>query len=274
MKTLIATAIAATLSFSALATESQNCALQFKDDLVIAPTSVQLQRADQSLWLINSDGQLWLDGKAVDTDANTQQALQQYQQGLRGQAQETVLLVADALQMASDAISRVVTQFGGDNSDVQQGIDKSLAKLRTNLDQLVIKNGDEIRINGSKLHNADAEFSKEFEQAVESSMSEMTGSMLVMVGQAMSRGEGNFEQRMEQFGKEMEQFGEELEADMESRGQALEKRGNSICQNLQQLDKLEQQIQAQVPAMTAFDLINTSKEGMQLSFKSDDGQTE
>ena len=274
MKTFIATAVAASLSFSAFATESQNCALQFKDDLVINSGSVQLQRANQSLWQINNNGQLWLDGKAVNTDANTQQALQQYQHGLRSQAQETVLLVADALQMASDAISRVITQFGGDISDAQQGIDHSLAKLRGNLDQLVIKNGDEIRINGSKLHNADAEFSKEFEQAVESSMSEMTGSMLVMVGQAMSRGEGNFEQRMEQFGKEMEQFGTELEADMESRGADLEKRGNSICQNLQQLDKLEQQIQQQVPAMTAFDLIDTSKEGMQLSFKSDDGQTE
>ena len=274
MKTLIATAVAASLSFSALASESQNCALQFKDDLVIAPTSVQLQRANQPLWLINSDGQLWLDGKAVNTDENTQQALQQYQHGLRSQAQETVLLVADAMQMASDAISRVVTQFGGDNSEAQAGIDKSLAKLRGNLDQLVVKNGEEIRINGSKLHNADTEFSKEFEQAVESSMSEMTGSMLVMVGQAMSRGEGNFEQRMEQFGKDMEKFGEELETDMQSRGDALEKRGNSICQNLQQLDKLEQQIQGQVPAMTAFDLIDTSKEGMQLSFKSDAGQTE
>ncbi|MCT6698008.1 YggN family protein [Rheinheimera sp. 4Y26] len=274
MKTLIATAIAASLSFSAFATDSQNCALQFKDDLVINPTSVQLQRADQSLWLINSEGQLFLDGKAVSTDANTQLALQQYQQGLRGQAQETALLVADALQMASEAISRVVTQFGGDNSDVQLGIDKSLAKLRGNIDQLVIKNGDEIRINGSKLHNADAEFSKEFEQAIESSMTEMTGSMLVMVGQAMSRGEGNFEQRMEQFGQEMEKFGQELEADMESRGAELEKRGNSICQNLQQLDQLEQQIQQQVPAMTAFDLINTSEKGLQLSFKSADGQTE
>lgn len=274
MKTLIATAVAASLSFSAFASESQNCALQFKDDLVINPSSVQLQRANQPLWQINSDGQLWLDGKAVATDVNTQQALQQYQQGLRGQAQETVLLVADALQMASDAISRVVTQFGGDNSEAQHGIDRSLAKLRGNLDQLVIKNGDEIRINGSKLHNADAEFSKEFEQAVENSMSEMTGSMLMMVGQAMSRGEGNFEQRMEQFGKEMEQFGTELEADMESRSADLEKRGNSICQNLQQLDKLEHQIQGQVPAMTAFDLIDTSKEGMQLSFKSSDGQTE
>lgn len=274
MKTLIATAIAASLSFSAFAVESQNCALQFKDDLVINPASVQLQRADQSLWLINSDGQLWLDGKAVTTDANTQQALQQYQQGLRGQAQETVLLVADALEMASDAISRVMTQFGSDNSGVQQGIDKSLAKLRGNLDQLVIKNGDEIRINGSKLHNADTEFSKEFEQAIESSMAEMTGSMLMMIGQAMSRGEGNFEQRMEQFGKEMEKFGEELEADMQSRGDALEQRGNAICQNLQQLDQLEQQIQQQVPAMTSYDLINTSEKGLQLSFKTSDGQTE
>ena len=56
MKTLIATAIPASLSFSAFASESQNCALQFKDDLVINSGSVQLQRANQSLWQINNDG--------------------------------------------------------------------------------------------------------------------------------------------------------------------------------------------------------------------------
>jgi hypothetical protein len=45
---------------------------------------------------------------------------------------------------------------------------------------------------------------------------------------------------------------------MNVRGDQLEARGQQICSSLQQLDGLEAQIQAKVPAMQQFDLIQVS----------------
>lgn len=272
MKTLIATALLTTLSVSA--TAADNCSLQFKDDLVIAPTSVHLERSQQQLWRINADGQLWLDNQKVSTDAKTTAALQQYQSGLRLQSKETLLLVGDAMQLASDAVGKVVAGFGVDNSQLQSSVDQVINNLKTKVDHLVISKGEEIRINGSQINQADGRLAAEFEQAMEQSIAQLTGAVMMTMGQAMMQGEGNFEQRMEKFGRKMETFGNEIEVEMESRSGVLEQRGKAICHNLQQLDALERQIQSAVPQMAAYDLIDTTREGIKNPLKNSAGQTE
>ena len=272
MKTLITTALFTALSLSA--TAADNCSLQFKDDLVITPNSVHLERAATQLWRINADGQLWLDNQKVRTDAKTTTALQQYQSGLRQQTQETVLLVGEALALASDAVGKVVAGFGVDNRQLQSSVDQALSGLKTKIDHLVIANGDEIRINGSNINQPDGQLAAEFEQAMQQSIAQLTGAVMMTMGQAMMQGEGTFEQRMEKFGRKMETFGNEIEVEMESRSDAIELRGKAICRNLQQLDGLERQIQAAVPQMAAYDLIDTTKAGIKNPLKNTAGQTE
>ncbi len=87
-------------------------------------------------------------------------------------------------------------------------------------------------------------------------MSEVAGNVLIMVGKAMAGGEGTFEQRMQAFETKMDKFGEDLDAEMNAKGDALEARGQQVCSQLQTLDSLEQQIQAQVPQMANFDVIS------------------
>ncbi len=253
--------IAATLfSSMALAHESDNnCSLELHDDLLIQGADVQLLRNETPLWRISDQGQLWINNQAVDTDAQTAALLQQYQAGLRSNAEDTVTLVADALGIASEALSRVMTQFDVDNGEAQANIDRALNKMRTNLDQIMLRSDNGIRINGSKMAGIDNGFDAEMSQAIEESVAEITGNALMLVGKAMSSGEGNFEQRMEAFGQKMDKFGDELEADMQVRGEQLEARGQQICSSLQQLDGLETQIQAKVPAMQQFDLIQVSE---------------
>ncbi len=274
MKTLLATAIFASLSLPAVAGSTDNCSLQFKDDLIINPQGVSLQRAQTQLWHIDNQGQLWLEQQKVATNSQTTQALQHYQAGLRQQSQDTLLLVGDALILATDAVDRVVTGFGVESPQLRQTVDQMIGNLKGKIDHLVIKNGEEIRINGSHINQQDGRLEAEMEQAIEQSVAQLTGAMMMTMGQAMMQGDGNFEQRMADFGKKMETFGDQLEQEMDQRGDALEQRGQAICRNLQQLDQLEGQIQAAVPAMTAYDLIDTKKEGLKNPLKTAAGQTE
>ena len=252
--------IAATLFSSMTMADDpqQNCSLQLQDDLLVQRGDVQLLRNDRQLWRISSQGELWVNNQVVNTDAQTTIMLKQYQSGLRDNAEQTVTLVADAVSIAADALTRVMAQFDVDNGEAQANIDRALNKMRTNLDQILLRSDDSIRINGSKLAGIDNGFDNEMSKAIEESVAEITGNTLMLVGKAMSSGDGNFDQRMEAFGQKMEKFGNELEADMQVRGEQLEARGQQICSSLQQLDGLEAQIQAKVPAMQPFDLIQAS----------------
>jgi hypothetical protein len=67
---------------------------------------------------------------------------------------------------------------------------------------------------------------------------------------------------MTAFGAKMDKFGDDLEVEMQQKSDGLEARGEQICTQLRELDVIEEQIQAQVPAMKVYDLIDTSKEGI------------
>lgn len=263
MKTLIATTIFSSMVMNANASElKNNCALQFKDDLVIAAHEVRLQRADQDLWRIDDSGSLWMNGSKVSTDAVTTQSLRDYQQGLRTQSHAVVGLVADAMQMAATAIDQVVQAFGVENPQLQASVAQSMGSLKQHVDTIVIQQGGDIRINGSKINNADGQFDQEFEQALSQSMMQLTGALMMSMGQSMSEGGGDFSSKMVALGEKMDRFGTQLEAEMKQKSTGLEARGQQICTQLQALNRIEQRIQAQVPAMKAYDLIDTSKEGM------------
>ncbi len=265
MKTLIATTIFSSLAMNANAgVVNDNCSLQFKDDLVIAADDVRLQRANHDLWRIDSSGKLWLDGKKVNTDAATTESLKNYQHGLRTQSHAVVGLVADAMQMAATAVDKVVQALGGENPQLQASVDQAIGTLKQHVDTIVVQKGGDIRINGSKINNVDGKFEKEFEQAVEQSMMKLTGAMMMAMGQSMSEGGGNFEEKMTAFGEKMDKFGNDLEVEMKAKSDGLEARGEQICTQLRELDVIEQQIQAQVPAMKVYDLIDTSKESIKV----------
>ncbi|WP_134053150.1 YggN family protein [Rheinheimera aquimaris] len=262
MKTLlIATGFALTsISSAVMAHEGQSCNINFDKDLVINSELVSMKDAGTELWRINNDGQLWLDGKVISTDSNTRALLRDYQAGVRTQTLETVALVEDALVLAADAVNSVLTELTGDSLDSHPALQNAMDKIKTGSERVVVRNGDTIELYGSRFDSMDDAFGEEFEQAIEEAVTSSMGSILMLVGQAISSGEGNFEQRMEAFGERMERFGEDLEARMDVQSQALEQRGESMCANLQQLDVLESQIQQAIPQMQKYDLIEVSSD--------------
>lgn len=258
MKTLlIASGFALTsISTAVMAHDEHSCNINFDKDLSINSQLVSMKDAGTELWRINSNGQLWLDGKAIDTDSHTQALLRDYQAGIRSQTLETVALVEDALVLAADAVNSVLTELTGDSLDSQPALQTALDKIKTSTESIVVRSGDTIELYGSRFDSLDNAFGEEFEQAIEEAVTSSMGSIMMLVGKAMTSGEGNFEQRMEAFGERMERFGEDLEARMDVQSQALEQRGEAMCASLQQLDALEGQIQQAIPQMQKYDLID------------------
>tara|TARA_Y100001963_G_scaffold158192_1_gene256990 strand:- start:2919 stop:3734 length:816 start_codon:yes stop_codon:yes gene_type:complete len=248
------------LSTAVMAHDNHSCNINFDKDLTINAQQVSLKDNGTELWRISEDGKLWLDGKAVSTDSDTRAMLRDYQTGIRTQALETVAIVEDALVLAADAVNSVLTELTGDSLDQHPALQQALDKIDATTQSIVERDGDNIYVYGSRFDSMDDAFGEEFEQAIEEAVTSSMGSILMLVGQAISSGEGNFEQRMEAFGERMERFGEDLEARMDVQSQALEQRGESMCANLQQLDVLESQIQQAIPQMQKYDLIEVSSD--------------
>lgn len=256
MKALLLTA-AVTISNPAVA--EQSCQFQLEHDLLISPTQLVLQQQQQPLWRIDPQGRLWLANKEQTTDAESRALLQQYQAGIRQQANSTVELVTDAMLLASTAVGQVLTELTGKSLQDHPALQQVMAKIQLSTDNIIIRNGDTLELRGSQMSTLDQAFGPEFDAAIENLVEESMGNIMLQIGKAMVNGQGNFEQRMEAFGQRMEKFGEQLEQNMQQKASVLEQRGEAMCQQVEQLDQLESQIQQRLPVMQDFDLFNTQK---------------
>jgi hypothetical protein len=259
---LIAAGFALTSLSSAVQAHNVNnsCNINFEKDLAITSQHVAITDNGTELWRINSDGQLWLEGKVVATDSDTRLLLRDYQAGIRSQTLETVALVEDALIIAADAVNSVLTELTGESLDSHPALQKALDKIKTSTEQIVVRSGDHIEVYGSRFDSMGDAFGNEFAQAIEEAVASSMGSVMMIIGKAMSSGEGNFEQRMEAFGTKMERFGDNLSARMELKSAALEQRADVMCSKLHALDVIESQIQQAVPQMKQYDLFDITQQ--------------
>lgn len=256
MKALL---IAATLLIGTTSAHEQQCNIQLDKDLIITPDSVTIQSNNIELWRINSQGKLWLETKSMPTDNKTQQQLQQFQADIRQQTGQTIALVEDALVLASDAINTVVSELTGEPVSNSSAINTAMAKVKAYSDSLMHTQQDNITVYGSRFNTADKVFDQAFEQAIEQTVTQSIGSIMQIVGKALTSSEGSFEQRMTAFADKMENFGSQLEQKIESQVSTLEQRGKALCDSLHKLDKLETDIQQAIPQMRQYDLIEISQ---------------
>lgn len=240
---------------------AEQCALTLQDDLKVSPSLVSMQRADTELWRIDTKGQLWLAQQKYNTDTATQQQLKAYQQGIRTQVTASASLMDDSLQLARSVLDQNVKATTGqslaDNPELQQPV----SQLEERLEQLIRRQDGTIYVYGSQLRSADKNLAREAEQSIQQAVAQISGQMMLTLGQNVLQSPGSATEKMQSFRAKMQTFGSQLKTDMQKNSKNLQQRGQHICQQLQALDQLEQNIQQQVPAMSPYDLINTQAEG-------------
>ena len=99
-------------------------------------------------------------------------------------------------------------------------------------------------------------FAGQFEQEIESIMTESIGSILTAVGEAVtSNEETNNESRVGALGDRISTIGEELELEINSKVDSLESKAAMFCQSIKVLGEIENQLSQQVAELEQFDLI-------------------
>ncbi|WNO59558.1 DUF2884 family protein [Rheinheimera sp. MMS21-TC3] len=252
MKALL---IAATLLIGTAFAHEQQCNIQLDKDLIVNADGVTIQNNNSELWRINSQGKLWIENKSITTNTATQKQLQQFQADIRQQTVQTLALVEDALVLASDAINTVVSELTGEPVSSTSALNAAVVKVKSYSESLILKQQNNITVYGSRFNTLDDVFDEAFEQAIKQAVSQSIGSLMQVVGKALTSGEGTFEQRMEAFAVKMENFATQLEKKVESQVSTLEHRGAALCDSLHKLDQLETDIQQTIPQMRQYDLI-------------------
>ena len=94
------------------------------------------------------------------------------------------------------------------------------------------------------------------ESAIEETIKNSMGSLLIAVGQEMLFAGGN----MDTFETRMENFGQKIEHEMEARGEQIEMSAEALCHSAIAIDGLEEQLKSNIVELASFDILTASNE--------------
>jgi phenylpyruvate tautomerase PptA (4-oxalocrotonate tautomerase family) len=256
MKTKLAIGLAALLSSSAMAHDNEqnrhhsygndSCNVNLEHSIKVSPQYVQVLDGQKSLFRITDDSQLFIDGDRVSLTPKQQELVEQYHALIQELAPQVTQLVSQALTLAREAITTLFNEMFGDDADMQQKVELITEKLEQRLVPLTNENQGEYFLSKDHIDAAGDDFGQEIEQEVEQLVKESAGEMLMFIGKMMlGDGELNgFEQRMEQFGEQME-----------LKSKDIEQQANQMCQQIERLEALENELQQNIPKLANYDLI-------------------
>ncbi|MCJ8273278.1 MAG: YggN family protein [Psychrosphaera sp.] len=235
---------------------NDECSIDLHNGVTVTPKFVKVFDSNDTLFRIEKNGAMSVDGKSVNLPSSQQKISADYDNGLRDVVPQAVDIAVNAMENATVGVNTAFTALFGENSDIEYKVNQIIEKTKDEINANINHSGDEYTIGPNSFDNLENAFDEDFEKEIEKVAMSSMGSIFSLLGDAMSNGSGDFEQRMEAFGERMEKMGEELETTMEAHGEQLEEQAEALCKQLKEVDELETQLQEQVPQFAKYELLD------------------
>ena len=223
MKTFITTALIASTLIMVSSTSfahdtsfsNDSCNLDLNGGININAQQITFSKNKKPLYSIVDNDTLIINGDEVDLTSKQQALLTQYSTSIRDVVPEVKSVALNAIDLAIDGVNLAFNELLGNGNNVSSNLTTHLNTIKTEVNKEFDTSKDfYIDEDG---FGSDDFFGEDFEQrietAVESTIQNSIGTLMIAIGQEMLFSGGNmdtFETRMESFGQRIEHEMEEL----------------------------------------------------------------
>ena len=234
------------LSTLSLAEES-SCRVDIQHDLRATSESMQVLTDARPVYEIGEGGYLRIDGDPVELSGAQRRLAEQYHGDIIALLRQWTELVSGAMNASETSLQRAFGDaFGADSA----AVDKSgqvLERARGHLESVAFVEDGVYFLNASKFNRLDTDLDSEFEGDLDAVLVSLRA-VLIELAKAMSSTEGSFAENMEAFGERMELMGTE----MEELARSLHMVGDILCEQLNEVQKLEQKVAKSIPELASY----------------------
>jgi hypothetical protein len=259
MKTLIATALIMASSASYghdNSFSSESCNLNLNGGININAQEITFSKDKSPLYSITENDTLLINGEKIVLTVHQESLLHDYSTRIRNVVPEVKSIALDAIDLAIDGVNLAFNELLGEENISSAELTSQLTTIRGEVDAEFTRHEnfyiDEEGFSGNDFFGEN--FEQRVESAVESTIKNSLGSLMIAVGQEMLFSGGD----MKAFESKMEDFGEIIEHEMKTRSAGLERRGEALCQSIIMIDKMEEQLKESIDEIANFDLITAS----------------
>ncbi|QOL25309.1 YggN family protein [Thalassotalea sp. LPB0316] len=255
MKTLPTILVLAATTSSTFALAGNNCDVNLDANFSLKDNQIIFSDDHQhELYRITAKNELVIDNHNVRLSAAGQSSLNAYASGIRDVVPQVRDVAIEGVNIAIEGVNLAFDGLLGEGNDVSEDLTFELSQIR---DQLAHKfdSGSGIYIGNGHDMAEDVfgeDFEQRFEDVLESAIERSMGSLLMAVGREMIFSGGD----MEAFEARMEDFGHNIESQMEARAENIEKSAYALCEQIVHIDKLEDELKANVPELSKIDVLH------------------
>ncbi len=237
---------------------NNSCNVELSGGIKINKDFIEISKNEEPLYKITNNETLTIDGTEISLSASQRSLISEYSTSIRAVLPEVKEIATDAIALATDGVNLAFNELLGEGNDVGAEITAHLAEIRTEIDNKFVENKefyiDENGFSGEEFFGED--FEQRMESAIEETIKNSMGSLMIAVGQEMLFSGGD----MDAFGTRMEDFGQKIEHEIETRAEQLETRAESLCHSAIAIDALENQLQLNIVELESFDILTANNE--------------
>jgi hypothetical protein len=236
----------------------KKCDVHFTSDFWVKPSGVHSTQANR-VYVLKRDGEVRVDGAQLRLSAQQRALVADYTDDLQAFMPALVAFVKDMLHTVGNVMANALAQALGKDSEPVVKVRQSLALSETRFTERLAAHPGEYRVVNKQLDVLDQVFDDDVENTVEDAIQASLGGVWSMLSSAIFSDEGQFDQRMADFGVKMARFGEQVERDMETQEPALEQRGEALCDRAAGIEQLEYRLRETIPELAHYRLLERRK---------------
>jgi hypothetical protein len=231
---------------------SQACDVELTADIQITKDTIEFSENDSALYQIRKDKYLYVAGEKVSLSSSQQVLITDYSDKIRALGPEIKVIALEGIDLAVNGVNEAFYALLGDNNTVGQELTAKLENLAQQIDTGL---NNEFTINDQGFSFNEQTFDQAFDQQIddiiEHSISNAAGSLLIALGQQVlsSSGDSN------SFTQRMADFGANIEDKLEARADILAEKADNLCHLVESIDQTEQQLKANIEALSNFDVL-------------------
>jgi len=239
---------------SITAANASQCQMGFEHGVLISPEQIRILEQDRTVYQVNFDQQLFIQGELQTLSPQDQKVLQKYSHGLRKVVPQVVAIAVDSVELGLSAIENLLAGVG---TSSQQEEWKALVRESTyQLMSRFIRSGEHFYLAPQSLHEMDAFLHGELRDNLNQLAKNTVGAVWEALRDALRHTDDNFEQAEQGDLKPVEKLVEKINMGLDAKAEELESKSALFCQRLQALDRIETELQQRIPGLAQFDVVS------------------
>jgi hypothetical protein len=245
-------------SISTAAYADLDCQVSLNYGLVVNKQQIRVLDHSQTLYQINDDKQLIVQGEWLDLSPQQSADLQTLSSGIHQVVPKMILLANEGVELAIDTVQHVYSGLVGKDHKSQQKLHSSLKRVKMRVKEKFIHANDNFYMGSGSLENVDELVDKELEEQIEEAMATSLGGILSAIG-GLVASEQSTEDKMGEIAQKLETMGEEIEQNVAPQVRSMKQKAEWFCNKFKALDKVEERLRESIPALKPYDVLVTGE---------------